>query len=333
MNLKERIDAISRLGTYLINDFEAEFVDILIKAEINNPWFTINNQKQALMNIGMQLNESNLNAWISPYNLKQNTDPEDVLIIMAGNIPLVGFYDLISVLVTGNNAIVKMSSNDNILLPYLIEKLTEINSEFKQVIKFTDIIRGKIYKKIIATGSNISSRYFEYYFRDANCLIRKNRSSIAILEGNEDRNELELLGHDVFSYFGLGCRNVSKFFLPTGYDIDKLFQAFYKYRDIIEHRKYVNNYDYYKAILLMGNNKFMDNGFVILKEDSSIDSPVAIQYYEFYSNIEEVQDMILKNSSKLQCIVSRENVLFGEAQKPNLWDYSDGIDTIDFLIS
>ncbi len=333
MNLNDRIDAISRLGTYLIGDFETEFLDILTKAEINNPWFTIDNQKQALMNIGMQLNNSNLNAWISPYKLKQNPIPEDVLIIMAGNIPLVGFYDLISVIVTGNNATVKMSSNDNILLPYLIKKLTEINIGFKQIIQFTDKVRGKVYNKIIATGSNISSRYFEYYFRDTSCLIRKNRRSIAILDGNEDRNELEQLGHDVFSYFGLGCRNVSKFYIPVGYDLDKLFQAFYSYRNIIEHLKYSNNYDYYKAILLMGNNKFMDNGFVILKEDSSLDSPVAIQYYQFYSNIEEVQDMISKNHTKLQCIVSREDVLFGEAQKPNLWDYSDGIDTIDFLIS
>ena len=333
MNLNDRIDAISRLGTYLIGDFETEFLDILTKAEINNPWFTIDNQKQALMNIGMQLNDNNLNAWISPYKLKQNPIPEDVLIIMAGNIPLVGFYDLISVIVTGNNAKVKMSSNDNILLPYLIKKLTEINIGFKQIIQFTDKVRGKVYNKIIATGSNISSRYFEYYFRDTSCLIRKNRRSIAILDGNEDRNELEQLGHDVFSYFGLGCRNVSKFYIPVGYDLDKLFQAFYSYRNIIEHLKYSNNYDYYKAILLMGNNKFMDNGFVILKEDSSLDSPVAIQYYQFYSNIEEVQDMISKNHTKLQCIVSREDVLFGEAQKPNLWDYSDGIDTIDFLIS
>jgi hypothetical protein len=333
MNLNDRIDAISRLGTYLIGDFETEFLDILTKAEINNPWFTIDNQKQALMNIGMQLNDNNLNAWISPYKLKQNPIPEDVLIIMAGNIPLVGFYDLISVIVTGNNATVKMSSNDNILLPYLIKKLTEINIGFKQIIQFTDKVRGKVYNKIIATGSNISSRYFEYYFRDTSCLIRKNRRSIAILDGNEDRNELEQLGHDVFSYFGLGCRNVSKFYIPVGYDLDKLFQAFYSYRNIIEHLKYSNNYDYYKAILLMGNNKFMDNGFVILKEDSSLDSPVAIQYYQFYSNIEEVQDMISKNHTKLQCIVSREDVLFGEAQKPNLWDYSDGIDTIDFLIS
>lgn len=333
MNLNDRIDAISRLGTYLIGDFETEFLDILTKAEINNPWFTIDNQRQALINIGMQLNDNNLNAWISPYKLKQNPIPEDVLIIMAGNIPLVGFYDLISVIVTGNNAIVKMSSNDNILLPYLIKKLTEINIGFKQIIQFTDKVRGKIYNKVIATGSNISSRYFEYYFRDTSCLIRKNRRSIAILDGNEDRNELEQLGHDVFSYFGLGCRNVSKFYIPVGYDLDKLFQAFYSYRNIIEHRKYANNYDYYKAILLMGNNKFMDNGFVILKEDSSLDSPVAIQYYQFYSNIEEVQDMISKNHTKLQCIVSREDVLFGETQKPNLWDYSDGIDTIDFLIS
>lgn len=333
MNLNDRIDAISRLGTYLIGDFETEFLDILTKAEINNPWFTIDNQRQALINIGMQLNDNNLNAWISPYKLKQNPIPEDVLIIMAGNIPLVGFYDLISVIVTGNNATVKMSSNDNILLPYLIKKLTEINIGFKQIIQFTDKVRGKIYNKVIATGSNISSRYFEYYFRDTSCLIRKNRRSIAILDGNEDRNELEQLGHDVFSYFGLGCRNVSKFYIPVGYDLDKLFQAFYSYRNIIEHRKYANNYDYYKAILLMGNNKFMDNGFVILKEDSSLDSPVAIQYYQFYSNIEEVQDMISKNHTKLQCIVSREDVLFGETQKPNLWDYSDGIDTIDFLIS
>lgn len=331
MNLQERIEAFIQLGTYLNKEFAIEQEEKMIAAKVNNPWFTIDNTKKAIAAWSEQLSDDMLNAWIGPYNLKEVTTPKRVLIIMAGNIPMVGFHDLLSTLIVGHKVVIKLSSNDKVLIPVLIEKLIEIAPAFKDNIEFVDDIKDKKFDAVIATGSDNSAKYFEYYFKDAAKIIRKNRRSIAVLDGTENKRELEGLAEDVFAYFGLGCRNVSKVFLPKGYNLDKLFEAFYPYSDIVSHKKYGNNYDYNKAIFLMGNNDLVENGFLLMKEDKSHLSPVAMLYYEYYSNIDLVDEFIAENADSLQCIVKKDGIPFGHTQKPNLWDYADGVDTIAFL--
>ena len=331
MNLKERIQAFSKLGSYFSNGLDDDLIQKLKEAEIRNPWFTIENQKQALNTWGEQLTNENLNAWLLPYYLTDSKKAKNVLIIMAGNIPLVGFHDLLSVFVSGNNAIIKLSSDDNVLLPFIIKKLIEINPEFEQKIQFVEEIKNKKMDAVIATGSDVSAKYFDYYFKNAKKIIRKNRKSVAILDGTQSKKELEELAIDVFAYFGLGCRNVSKIFLPKGYKLDQLFEAFYPYQDVMEHKKYANNYDYNKAIYLMGSHEIIENGFLLLKEDASLQSPLAMLYYEYYSDLEKVEDFISENKQQLQCVVSKNDIPFGQTQQPKLWDYADGVDTIDFL--
>ena len=331
MNLKERIQAFSKLGSYFSNGLDDDLIQKLKEAEIRNPWFTIENQKQALNTWGEQLTNENLNAWLLPYYLTDSKKAKNVLIIMAGNIPLVGFHDLLSVFVSGNNAIIKLSSDDNVLLPFIIKKLIEINPEFKQKIRFVEEIKKKKMDAVIATGSDVSAKYFDYYFKNAKKIIRKNRKSVAILDGTESKKELEELAIDVFAYFGLGCRNVSKIFLPKGYKLDQLFEAFYPFQNVIEHKKYANNYDYNKAIYLMGSYEIIENGFLLLKEDASLQSPLAMLHYEFYEDFSLVENFIKENNKQLQCVVSRNDTAFGQTQNPNLWDYADGEDTIAFL--
>ena len=331
MNLKERIQAFSKLGSYFSNGLDDDLIQKLKEAEIRNPWFTIENQKQALNTWGEQLTNENLNAWLLPYYLTDSKKAKNVLIIMAGNIPLVGFHDLLSVFVSGNNAIIKLSSDDNVLLPFIIKKLIEINPEFAQKIQFVEEIKNKKMDAVIATGSDVSAKYFDYYFKNAKKIIRKNRKSVAILDGTESKKELEELAIDVFAYFGLGCRNVSKIFLPKGYKLDQLFEAFYPFQNVIEHKKYANNYDYNKAIYLMGSHEIIENGFLLLKEDSSLQSPLAMLHYEFYEDFSLVENFIKENNEQLQCVVSKNDIPFGQTQNPNLWNYADGVDTIEFL--
>ncbi len=331
MNLEERINAFSRLGRFLKQNSNLEFTQKIKDAEVQNPWFTLENQKQAINAWANHLTAKNLKAWLIPYHLKENKSSLQVLIIMAGNIPLVGFHDLLSVLITGNNVIVKMSVEDNIILPFIVKKLIVINPEFENRIQFVEDIKDKKINAVIATGSDNSSKYFNYYFKDVKKIIRKNRKSLAILDGTENQNDLNELAKDIFSYFGLGCRNISKLFLPKGYDLNKLFETFFSFEKIIESKKYANNYDYHKAIFLMGNHKITDNGFLLLKEDASLQSPLAMLYYEFYSEMEEVDNFISDNKEKLQSVVSKKHIAFGQSQNPNLWDYADGVDTIEFL--
>ena len=331
MNLEERINAFSRLGRFLKQNSNLEFTQKIKDAEVQNPWFTLENQKQAINAWANHLTAKNLKAWLIPYHLKENKSSLQVLIIMAGNIPLVGFHDLLSVLITGNNVIVKMSVEDNIILPFIVKKLIVINPEFENRIQFVEDIKDKKINAVIATGSDNSSKYFNYYFKDVKKIIRKNRKSFAILDGTENQNDLNELAKDIFSYFGLGCRNISKLFLPKGYDLNKLFETFFSFEKIIESKKYANNYDYHKAIFLMGNHKITDNGFLLLKEDTSLQSPLAMLYYEFYSEMEEVDNFISDNKEKIQSVVSKKHIAFGQSQNPNLWDYADGVDTIEFL--
>ena len=333
MLLKERVDAIVKLGFYMRKSLLIDNPNLLRKVEYSNSWFTPQNVTKSLENWSSQLTLDMIQSWILPYNLPNNLTAKEVLIIMAGNIPLVGFHDFISVIICGHKAVIKKSSSDYILIDKIINKLFEIDTRFKKYVEFVDNVKERSFDAVIATGSNNSAKYFDYYFKKSKRIIRRNRRSVAILDGNESQADLKGLSEDIFSYFGLGCRNVSKLFLPNGYDLDKLFNVFFNFSDIINHRKYANNYEYNKAIFLMGGNKIVENGFILLKQEESLFSPVAMLYFEYYSDIEKVNSFIEQNNKDIQCVVSSCKIAFGATQNPNLWDYADGVDTVSFLKS
>ncbi len=333
MLLKERVDAIVKLGFYMEKSLLIDNPNLLRKVEYSNSWFTPQNVTKSFENWSSQLTLDMIQSWILPYNLPNNLTAKEVLIIMAGNIPLVGFHDFISVIICGHKAVIKKSSSDYILIDKIINKLFEIDTRFKKYVEFVDNVKERSFDAVIATGSNNSAKYFDYYFKKSKRIIRRNRRSVAILDGNESQDDLKGLSEDIFSYFGLGCRNVSKLFLPNEYDLDKLFNVFFNFSDIINHRKYANNYEYNKAIFLMGGNKIVENGFILLKQEESLFSPVAMLYFEYYSDIEMVNSFIEKNEKDIQCVVSSSKIPFGATQSPNLWDYADGVDTVSFLKS
>ena len=309
--------------------------DSITLAKHKNGWFTRENILFSIENWANALTKENLEHWTSNYNLTSNTKRKTIALIMAGNIPLVGFHDFIAVLITGNKALIKLSSNDNILLPTVADILMSIQPLFKEDIIFKE---GQLsgYDMVIATGSNNTARYFEHYFKNKPHIIRKNRNSIAILTGNESTEELTALGEDIFRYYGLGCRSVSKIFVPKAYNFDLFFKALYPYHPIIEQVKYANNYDYNKAVYLMSEFKLVENGFLILKEDTSYSSPIASLFYESYESLEEIKTKVLKDQDKIQCVVANgiiENeIQFGKTQQPKLTDYADNIDTVHFLL-
>tara|TARA_B110000438_G_scaffold26478_1_gene25218 strand:- start:16469 stop:17470 length:1002 start_codon:yes stop_codon:yes gene_type:complete len=330
MNLQDRILLFSALGDQIKRDPNIFFEDSLNNAKISNSWFTKDNIDVSVSSILKFLEFNNLLKWVSNYSFI-NKDVKSILIIMAGNIPFVGLHDLICVLISGNKAIVKISSKDNILIETLINNLILLEPKMKDFILITkDVVKAN-FDAIIATGSDNSSKYFDYYFKSTNSIIRKNRRSIAILDGTESDLELNGLADDVFLYFGLGCRSVSKLFLPVNYDLDKLFKVFLKYSDVINHQKYSNNYDYNKTIYLMNKENILDNGFILLKEDISIQSPISMLFYEFYNIRSELDKYINDNSNLFQCIISKNDIDFGQSQFPKLDDYADNIDTLEFL--
>ena len=339
MNLEERIISFAQLGKILSNTLngysgaQEDEINLLIeKQHLINPWFTSENVRFAIKGIADVLTEENLRRWTDNYpTLKENSTPLKVGVIMAGNLPLVGFHDFLAVLISGNSIIAKTSSKDSELIVHLSNIICSLNKNFNGKIEFTDKSLTN-FDVIIATGSNNSSRYFEYYFGKYPNIIRKNRNSIAIIDGDETENELERLGTDIFSYFGLGCRNVSKLYLPNGYDLEKLTKNWNTYSGIISHSKYANNYDFNKAVYLVNKEKFYDTGFLLLKEDYSLSSPVSVLYYQYYDNQETVKHEIELLKEKIQCLVNRKYIPFGKAQSPDLWDYADGIDTIEFLL-
>ncbi len=344
MDERQRIFiAFVKLGEFLRNfDILGDAKDIwtqklegtIALAGHKNGWFTEENVLFALQHWGNSLREQTLSAWLSTYDLDQN-QMKNVAVIMAGNIPLVGFHDLLCVLMTGNKALVKDSSNDNVLISFISDYLTSIEPLLNDRIIFAN---GKMqdFDAVIATGSNNTARYFEHYFGKVPNIIRKNRNSIAVLTGDESSGQLEAMGEDIFRYYGLGCRSVSKIFVPYGYDFDFLFTSIYSFHPMIQQRKYANNYDYNKAVYLMSDFKILDNGFLILKEDKSYASPIASLFYEHYASLEDLKERLEKEENQLQCVVGegiRDNeISFGETQVPALSDYADGIDTVDFLL-
>ena len=314
--------------------WEGELEQIVSMAKHHNGWFTEENIVFALTSWSEQLTKDNLEKWLSNYDLSKN-NYKKVAIIMAGNIPLVGFHDFLATLITGNAVLVKLSSNDAHLLPFIARYLKHVEPGLEDKIAFTDS-KLENFDVVIATGSNNTSRYFEHYFAKYPHIIRKNRNSVAVLTGNETNDQLTALGEDIFRYYGLGCRSVSKFFVPEGYDFDLLFKSIYEYHNLMDSNKYANNYDYNKAVYLMSEFKLLDNGFLILKEDESYTSPIASLFYEHYSTLESIKNRLTKDSALLQCVVSKgvlENeVPFGTTQTPSLSDYADGIDTVEFLL-
>jgi hypothetical protein len=333
MIIEDRVKAFVHLGEYIKNLPEEKFKTLAERARIENPWFTEENLRMAVSGVLNFLDEKNLKTWLARYPLKQR-DPKVIALIMAGNIPLVGFHDLLCVLINGDAALIKASSKDTVLIKAVTEKLIEIDPRFATRIKYAE--RLKDFDAVIATGSDNSSRYFEYYFGKYPHVIRKNRTSIALLTGKENELELTQLGLDVFSYFGLGCRNVSKLFVPEGYDFGELFKTWELYKEIEYHHKYHNNYHYQKSILLVTGTPFLDNGFILLQESERLVSPIAVLYYEYYHDTHDLKSTLNGVRDKLQCIVGNINpatIRFGDAQCPSLRDYADEVDTMKFLQS
>lgn len=319
----------------LLNDrFFHSFEDLLALSQSLNGWFTKEQVYFAVQSWAKALTEENLSKWLSNYDFS-NVQPKTIGLILAGNIPLVGFHDFLSVLISGHKVLVKTSSNDQHLIKFFSNYLTSVEEGLHDFITFTE---GKLegFDAVIATGSNNTARYFEYYFKTKPSIIRKNRNSVAVLTGTESKEELTLLGEDIFRYFGLGCRNVSKLYVPKGYTFDAFFEAIFPYQDVIQYEKYANNYDYNKAVFLMSNFKLWDNGFLTLKEDQRYSSPISSLFYEYYDDIENLKNRLAEDKEQLQCIVSNgimaNSIPFGQTQQPQLWDYADGVDTIAFLV-
>ena len=340
--LTQRIEAFSDLAKELENYFlykekaplYKKIELILEEAERKNAWFDRENCLMTLHHWARLLKKENLSQWLSSYCI-ENIPQKRIALILAGNIPLVGFHDLLCTLLIGHIAIVKLSSNDKVLLPFLISELKNLTPIFEDKIIFTEE-KLTDFDAVIATGSNNTARYFEYYFGNKPNIIRKNRNSVAILTGDETEEDLHNLGKDIFTYFGLGCRSVSKIFVPEGYDFQNFFKAIYDFHPIIEYTKYANNYDYNKAVYLMSLFKLQENGFLLLKEDTSYSSPIASLFYEFYSDKNTLQKQLDKDKDKIQCIVNQKInpnfIPFGQTQQPSLSDYADGVDTLQFLI-
>ena len=342
MNINQRIEIICGIGKFLKNYLDekydknkdhklVEFEKIIIKAQSINPWFTDENIKVNLTYWSEKLTKTNLKQWLNKYDLNNNSR-KNIAIIMAGNIPLVGFHDFICVFLSGHNSIIKLSNNDKFILPFLTDL---INLDSDRVVYLDNMLKD--YHGVIATGSDNTSRYFEYYFKNKNSIIRKNRNSIAILDGEESDCDLKSLSHDILTYFGLGCRNVSKLYVPRNYNFDSFFNSIFSYKELINNHKYANNYDYNKAIYLMSEYKFLDNGFFIVNEGEEMHSPISTINYEYYDNISLLREKINQQEDKIQCIVSniefKGKVDFGETQNPSLNQYADNIDVMNFLLT
>lgn len=333
MTQKQRIDAFVTLGKLLTSDQEK--VDRIIQqASLKNPWYTIENTKKQLLALSSNLTSEKLTPWVAAYPAIETN--QIVGLILAGNIPLVGFHDILCVLISGFSAEIKLSSDDAGLTTFVLHELIEIEPAFAEKIQIVD--RLQQYDLIIATGSDNSSRYFDYYFGRKPHIIRKNRNSLAILTGTESPEQLKALGFDIFDYFGLGCRSVSKLYIPRHYNFNTFFEAIEDFNTVKEHYKYANNYDYNKSIFLINGDKHLDNGFMLLKEDTRFASPLATIFYEEYDQIHELVAQLETQADKIQCIVTETTIetsiptfALGGSQCPSLTDYADGVDVMAFL--
>ncbi|MCW1962412.1 acyl-CoA reductase [Chryseobacterium viscerum] len=341
MNTENQVLGLIKLSDYIKaflakkpedhNEDDADIELLLKRSEIENPWFTIDNQKFALQQWADLLTEENIKKWLGNYSISKIS--KRVGLILAGNIPLVGFHDVMSVVLGNHIPVIKLSSKDKRMIPFLLKKWNEFSNE-SVVFEFVEKLEN--FDAVIATGSNNTARYLEYYFKNHLSIIRKNRTSVAVLKGDETSEELELLAKDIFQYFGLGCRNVTRIFIPQDFVIDRLFESFLEFQDIINHNKYANNYDYNRAVYLLNQDKFWDNNFVMLKEDDKLFSPLSVINFSRYESLDDVKTFIAENEENIQCIVAKEEIglnaiSFGEAQNPGLDTYADNVDTMKFL--
>jgi hypothetical protein len=336
MNLKERLNALIKLGAGLKQ--EDEYREAVIhRTTFANPWFTKENQRLALTAIAdKMLAEDKLEKWLARYEIREPAAVRTVGLVLAGNIPLVGFHDVLCVFVAGHRSVIKLSDKDPYLLPFLLKKLSEIDERTSAYFQLEEQLKG--FDAVIATGSNNSARYFEAYFGKYPHIIRRNRNAIAVLSGNESHEDLMELGKDIFRYFGLGCRNVSKLYVPRDFDFDPLLTALHEYRDIITHTKYKNNFDYNYALFMLNKVNYRANGCIILTENPKLQSHIAGLHYEYYESEADLVKEIGQKQAEIQCVVSKEKISgvdrfdFGQAQEPELWDYADGVDTMRFLL-
>lgn len=313
------------------NEKEEKFSALIKRSEIENPWFTKENQLYNLKQWAGLFTKENIESWLSKYQLS-NT-PKRVGLILAGNIPIVGFHDIIAVVLSNHIPIIKLSSKDKLMLPFLLELWNEFSNN---EIEYEVVERLENFDAVIATGSNNTARYLEYYFKNHLSIIRKNRTSIAVLKGDETVEELQLLADDIFRYFGLGCRNVTKLLIPNDMKVDGLFENFIHYKDIINHNKYANNYDYNRAVYLLNQDLFWDNNFVMLREDEKLFSPLSVVNFSRYETLEDAKQFVQDNRAEIQAIVAKpelglDSIGFGETQNPSLDTYADDVDTMAFL--
>ncbi|UIR57246.1 acyl-CoA reductase [Sphingobacterium sp. SRCM116780] len=335
MTKKQRIEAFVKLADLFHKDND-ELNQLIQSAQYKNAWYTSDHVEKAFATWKSNLTFDQLENWLSCYpDLQSN---KTVGLVLAGNIPLVGFHDILCVLAAGFHAQIKVSSDDASLTTYIVNTLIALEPRFKEKIELVERLTN--FDLVIATGSNNSSRYFEHYFGQKPHIIRKNRNSVAVITGNESPEQLEALGHDIFDYYGLGCRSVSKLFFPKNYNISHFYEGIESFEPVNKHFKYNNNYDYNKSIYLINADKHYDNGFLLLKEDKKIASPLAVVYYEEYENLNDVVQYLNAENDRLQCVTSETELKiktptfkFGSSQNPALNDYADGVNTLDFLFA
>ncbi|WP_317165580.1 acyl-CoA reductase [Nibribacter ruber] len=333
MTLENRLSAFVALGDYLRALTEEELEYLARRTGQFNNFFDLPNVSSALDGIAHMLQREPLEKWVANYDFS-HIMPKKVGVVMAGNIPAVGFHDALCILLSGHILQAKLSSDDPFLVKHLLDKLTELEDRFGAQIQYVDMLKES--DAIIATGSDNTARYFEYYFAKRPHIIRKNRTSVAVLTGEETQEELASLGDDILRYYGLGCRNVAKAYVPEGYDFTPFFEAMEYKKDVVDHHKYRNNYDYNKSILLVNRVEHLDNGFLMVTESKNLVSPISVLFYETYKDSEDLKAKLTEVQDKLQCVVSKEGAWknsfsFGQAQCPSVTDYADGVDTMAFL--
>ena len=338
MTHADRLAAFVALGqrlAALLSPAQAdELTELSIRARNNNPWFDAPNVRAALEGIAEMLREEPLRLWAGRYRPEPAPAPRLVGVVMAGNIPLVGFHDALCVLLSGHRLLAKLSSDDTLLMRWVLNELTTIEPRFADAVQLAERLNAA--DAFIATGSDNTARYFEYYFGKKPHIIRRNRTSLAVLTGRETPHELGLLGEDIFSYYGLGCRNVSKVYAPVGYDFPLLLDALQPWHHALHHNRYQNNYDYNKSILLVNAVPHLDSGFLLLTENVRLVSPISVLHYDTYTTEVDLVDQLTDVAAQTQCIVSAGgqypgSFAFGQAQHPGLADYADGVDTMAFL--
>lgn len=334
LTIDKTLTAFAKLGDHFLEN-PIELQEVIERASRENNWLNIENIEKSIKSLSTWLQIDSLKEWVNSYDFKR-VYPIKIGLIFAGNLPLVGFHDLLCVLAAGLRADIKLSSDDQVLPKYVIQKLIQFEPLLQDQIQIVEKLKD--FDGVIATGSNNSSRYFEYYFGKKPHIIRKNRNSIAVLNGQETPEQLHVLGHDIFDYFGMGCRNVSKIFVPENYDIAKFYEGIAQHDYVKQNFKYFNNYEFHKSIYLINKVDHFDNGFLLVKKDENLASPLSVIFMEYYESFEKLESILENISDQIQCLVTEENlnvsipkVAFGKSQEPRLMDYADRVDTMKFL--